>query len=145
MHTGNSPRSGKWRRVVLIVLLLSMVAFALLLIPEPAPPTLKGAGKQAFIWNRQELWSDLEKSFAQARAEAPEKALMAFHVSLARNLQTLTVLPTTNLPPTAPIFDEVETNFFQLAPKTAAGGPRIPLSVFLNTYTQLRTEVKRQS
>jgi hypothetical protein len=122
-----------------------VVAFALLLIPEPAPPTPKGAGKQPFIWNRQELWSELEKSFAQARAEAPEKALSAFHVSLARNLQVLTVLPTTNWPPTAPIFDEVETNFFLLAPKAAAVGPRIPMSVFLHTYSQLRREVKRQS
>jgi len=119
--------------------------YLLLLIPEPTPPIPKGAGKQPFIWNRQELWSDLEKSFAQARAEAPEKALMAFRVSLARNLQVLNVLPTTNLSPTDLLFDEIETNFFQLATKTAAGGERIPLAVFLQTYSQFRSEVKRQS
>jgi len=145
MHNENPTRPHKLRRVRLTVLALPVVAFVLLLIPEPSPPTPKGAGKQPFIWNRQELWSELENSFAQARAESPEKALMAFHVSLARNLEALNVLPATNLPPPAPIFDEVETNFFLLAPKTAAGGPRIPSSVFLHTYTRLRSEVKRQS
>jgi len=145
MHSENPPRSRKLRRVVLTILLLPVVVLALLLIPEPLPPKPKGAGEQPFIWNRQELWDELEKTFAQARAEAPEQALMAFHVTLARNLQVLNVLPTTNLPPTDPRFDEIETNFFLLAPKTAAGGERVPLSVFLHTYSRLRSDVKRQS
>jgi hypothetical protein len=145
MHSENPPRSRKLRRVVLTILLLPAIAFALLLIPEPSPPPPKGAGKQPFIWNRQELWSELEKTFALARAEPPEQALMAFHVSLARNLQALNVLPTSNLPPTDSVFDEIETNFFLLAPKTAAGGEHVPLSVFLHTYSRLRSDVKRQS
>ncbi len=145
MHSENSQRARKLRRVVLTILLLLAIAFALLLIPEPLPTTPKGAGKQAFIWNRQALWSELEKTFAQARAEPPEKALMEFHVGLAKNLQALNVLSATNLTATDPRFDEIETNFFLLAPKTAAGGDRIPLSVFLHTYSRLRSEVKRQS
>lgn len=119
--------------------------YLLLLIPEPAPPTPKGAGKQPFAWNRQKLWSELQKSFADARAEAPGQVLLAFHNCLARNLQLLEVLRTTHLPPTAPLFDEIETNFFRLATMTAAGGERIPLPVFLQAYAQLRSEVKRQS
>ena len=145
MQSEPSTRPRTLRRVVATVLLLIVAAFALLLIPEPSPPAPKGAGKQAFVWNRQELWSELEKSFAKARAEAPDQVLLAFHVSLASTLQVLNVLPTTNLPPTDLLFDEIETNFFQLATKTAAGGERIPLAVFLQTYSQLRSEVKRQS
>jgi hypothetical protein len=91
------------------------------------------------------LWSQLEESFAEARAEAPEQVLMAFYSSLARNLQLLNALAASNLPPTAPLFDEMETNFFQLATMTAAGGERIPLPVFLQAYARLRSEVKRQS
>jgi hypothetical protein len=127
------------------MLLLPAVAFALLLIPEPSPPIPKGAGERPFLWNRQEFWAELENAFARARTEAPEEVREAFDVSLAKNLQALKVLPTTNLPPTAPIFDEIETNFFQLAPMAAAGGQRIPLFAFLHTYSQVRSEVKRQS
>jgi hypothetical protein len=145
MHDENPTRRRKLRRVVVTIFLAPVVLFALLLIPEPAPPTPKGAGKEPFIWNRQGLWSGLEKTFALARAEAPEQAVMAFHLSLAKNLEALNVLPTTNLPPDNPLLDEIETNFFLLASKAAAGREHIPLSVFLQTYSRLRSEVKRQS
>jgi hypothetical protein len=68
-----------------------------------------------------------------------------FHQTLARNWQSLSTLPVTNLPPFAPLFDQLETNFFFLAPKAAACGPRLPLGVFLQTYAELRRQVKRQS
>jgi len=145
MHCENSARLRKLRRRLVVLLLFSVSAFVVLSIPEPPSPAPQGAGKQPFIWNRQTLWSELEAAFAQARAEPPEKALKELQVSLAGNRQLLEILQTTNLSPTDPLFDEMETNFFLLAPKAAAGGSHIPLSDFLQTYGRLRSEVKRQS
>jgi hypothetical protein len=55
------------------------------------------------------------------------------------------MLSVTNLPPTAPLFDDLETNFFRVAPLVAAGGLSLTPTVFLETGAQLRREVKRQS
>lgn len=47
------------------------------------------------------------------------------------------------LPPEAPIFDQIETNFLQLAPKMAACPQRRP--EFVELFTVIRSVVKRQS
>jgi hypothetical protein len=119
--------------------------YLLLLIPEPAPPTPKGAGKRAFVWRRDAFWSSLETEFQQARGKDPALLTADFHQTLARNWLFLSALPATNLPPSSPAFDQLETNFFLLAPKAAACGPRIPAEVFLQTYAELRRQIKRQS
>ena len=119
--------------------------YLLLLIPDVAPPTPAGAGKTPFLWRRDALWSGLENEFQQARGKDPALLVADFHQALARNWQLLSTLPATNLPPFAPLFDQLETNFFLLAPKAAACGPRIPLEAFLQTYSELRRQTKRQS
>jgi hypothetical protein len=119
--------------------------YLLLLIPEAAPPAPKGAGMKAFAWRRDAFWAGLELEFQQARGQDPALLIADFHQTLARTWQFLSVLPATNLPPSAPLFDQVETNFFLLAPKAAACGPRVPLEVFLQTYSELRRQLKRQS
>ena len=126
-------------------LLALACVYLLLMIPEAAPPTPAGAGQQAFAWQRDAFWSSLENEFQIARGQDPALLTADFHQTLARNWQFLSVLPATNLPPSAPLFDQLETNFFLLAPKAAACGPRIPLGVFLHTYAELRRQVKRQS
>src|SRR6185436_14718280 len=119
--------------------------YLLLLIPDVPPPTPAGAGKQSFLWRRDAFWSGLENEFQQARGKAPALLSADFHQPLARNWQLLSTLTETNLPPNDPLFDQLETNFFLLAPKAAACGPRVPLEVFLQTYAELRRQVKRQS
>jgi len=145
MLAQDSARPRTLHKIISRTLLVLAGVYLLLLIPEPQPPLPKGAGQQPFAWQRDVYWSALEKQFQQTRAEPAEQALMSFHVTLAKNWQILSRLPATNLPPTDPVFDEVETNFFLLAPKATAAGARIPMSVFLQTYVQLRREVKRQS
>src|SRR6266550_1279915 len=137
-----SRRPRRWLGRGLVTL---ACVYLLLMIPEGAPPAPKGAGKQSFAWQRDAFWSALENEFLQARGKEPALQTTDFHQTLARNWQFLSVLPATNLPPSAPLFDQLETNFFLLAPKAAACGPRIPLGVFLHTYAELRRQVKRQS
>ncbi len=145
MHTGNPSPQHRWRRVFGRGLLAIGVLFALLAIPEPLPPSPTGAGKEPFIWNRQELWSDLESTFAQAKVPASSSTAGILASNLTAQLDTLARQPTPGLPPTAILFDEIETNFFRLAPLTAAGDPSVPLSLFLDAYAHLRSEIKRHS
>jgi len=119
--------------------------YLLLLIPDVPPPTPAGAGKQSFLGLRDAFWSGLENEFQQARGKDPALLSADFHQTLARNWQLLSTLTATNLPPNDPAFGQLETNFFLLAPKAAACGPRIPLEVFLQTYSELRRQTKRQS
>jgi hypothetical protein len=137
-----SRRSRGWLRRCLLAL---AGVYLLLMLPETAPPTPAGAGQQAFAWQRDAFWSSLENEFQQARGKDPALLTTDFQQTLARNWQVLSALPATNLPPSAPLFDQLETNFFLLAPKAAACGPRIPLDIFLQTYAELRRQVKRQS
>jgi len=133
------------RRWLTRCLLALACLYLLLLIPEPRPPTPKGAGKPAFIWQRDAFWSSMEAEFVRDRSQDLALLTADFHQTLARVWQSLSTLGTTNLPPVAAVFDQLETNFFLLAPKAAACGPRVRLEVFLQTCAELRRQVKRQS
>jgi hypothetical protein len=122
-----------------------VILYGLLLLPEARPPSPKGAGQQAFLWNRNAFWSALEKQMQEARALDLTRRNTAILVALARVHSVLDALSVTNLPPTASAFDELETTFFLIAPKVAAGGARDSLTVFLETGAQLQRLVKRQS
>lgn len=125
--------------------LVLVIAYGLLLIPEAQPPQPKGAGQQAFLWNRNAFWSALEKQMQEARALDPTKRKTEILVGLARVHSVLNTLSGTNLPPTASVFEELETNIFQVAPKVAADDARASLTVFIETSAQLQCAVKRQS
>jgi len=140
-----ATRSARWQRIVIRCLIALAVLYGLLLIPEAQPPLPKGAGPQAFLWNRNAFWSALEKQMQEARALDPTKRNTEMLVGLARIHSVLDILSGTNLSPTAPAFDELETNYFLVAPKMAAGDARDSLAVFLKTGAQLQRAVKRQS
>jgi hypothetical protein len=117
--------------------------YLLLLIPEPAPPTPKGAGKQAFLWQRDAFWAALEKEFHQARVIGCNGLVTPINDSLKEIQRQLNLLAATNLPPGAVVFGSLETNFFQLAPRVAACPERLP--EFLQAFVRMRRLVKRQS
>ncbi len=118
-------------------------AYLLLLIPGPQPPTPRGAGKQSFQWQRDAFWAGLEKQFQQMRTQGCEKLAALINNFLAEIQRNLDVMAATKLPPDAPMFDALETNFFQLAPMIAACPERLP--EFLNASARMRSVVKRQS
>jgi len=124
--------------------LLAVVAlYFLLLIPEPELPTPEGAGKQAFLWQRDAFWAELEREFQQARAVGCDGLATPIVDSLNEIQRQLDWLATTNLPAGAAVFGSLETNFFQLAPKVAACPDRLP--AFLQMFARMRGLVKRQS
>lgn len=133
------PRS-RWRRLLLLAL---VGLYGLLLIPEPAPPKLPGAGQPPFRWNRDAFWSELELKFRAAQAWSPGERLTRFNAAREQVQLAVEQIAGTNLPPDASAFDTLETAFFQLAPLAAACPER---SVeFTDAAARLRRLVKRQS
>lgn len=114
----------KGRRRLVIAMLGLVGIYALLLIPEAAPPVISGAGKQPFIWARDQLWQNLEKQFREARQLSPAGRVAGFEAKLERVHRALDQIAITNLPPTAPAFDEVEAAFFQCAVLAAVNPER---------------------
>jgi hypothetical protein len=114
-----------------------------LLIPDASPPAPKGAGKQAFAWKRDAFWSELESKFREARTWASAERLTRFDQSFEQLHRTLDPLAATNLPPTALLFDELENQFFQIAPTAAVCPERLP--EFTGAAARMCQIIKRQS
>jgi hypothetical protein len=68
---------------------------------------------------------------------------MRFNQSLDQLHRVLDLLAGTNLPPTAPLFDELESRFFQIAPIAAVCPERLP--EFTSTAARMGQLIKRQS
>lgn len=120
-----------------------MVLYALLLIPEPTPPRPQGAGRQAFRWNRDGFWQELETKFRAARAWNAEERTARFDAAWAEVQAALVAIAETNLPPDAPAFDQVEARFFAITPIAAVCPERLP--DMLSAAARLRQLVKAQS
>jgi hypothetical protein len=117
--------------------------YLLLLIPDASPPPPKGAGQQAFAWKRDAFWSELESKFREARTLDSGERSARFNQSLEQLHRALDPLATTNLPPAAPLFDELEDRFFQLAPLAAVSPDRLP--EFTSAATRMSQLIKQQS
>lgn len=119
------------------------VVYLLLLIPEPRPPQPKGAGQQAFTWNRDTFWTELENRFRIAKTWDQAQRTKQFNQSLEQFHRALDVIAETNLPPDAPAFDTLETNLFEFSPIAAVCPER--QSEFLFASARLGQLVKWQS
>lgn len=117
--------------------------YLLLLIPEDIPPPPKNPGGQSFAWRRDAFWSDLERKLREARKWGHAERLIRFDQSLKQLQAALDRLAVTNLPPTAPLLDDLENQFFQLAPIAAVCPERLP--PFTGAAAQISQLVKRQS
>jgi len=124
--------------------MLALVAlYALLLIPEAAPPPPKVANGAAFLWNRDAFWPELELKLRVAQSWSPAERTAQFDRALEQVGRALDPLVETNLPPASPAFDVVEASFFELSPIAAACPERGP--DFLGAARRLRQLVKGQS
>ena len=107
-------------RVVVVGLLAAAALYALLLIPEASPPSVQGAGKEAFVWNRDAFWSELEAQFVRAKSAGAGTLAAPISESLARIPCQLDLVAAADLPANAPVFEALEAGFFQLGPMVAA-------------------------
>lgn len=143
MQAVSDQQSRRPRRWLGRCVLALACLYLALLIPDASPPTPKGAGKQAFAWKRDVFWSELESKFREARTLDRAERLTRFDQSLEQLHRALDPLAASNLPPTAPLFDELENRFFQLAPIAAVSPERLP--EFTSAAARMCQLIKRQS
>lgn len=124
-------------------MLALVVLYVLLLLPDSKPPHPNGAGQQAFRWNRDAFWKELETRFREARGLTAEERRIRFNASWAGVRAAIAKISETNLPPGSPAFDLVEASFFEVSPLAAVCPDRWP--EFLSAAGQLRQAVKWQS
>jgi len=128
---------------VVVCLLAAGALYALLLIPEPSPLPAQGAGKEAFVWNRDTFWSELEAQFVRARSGEAGTLTAPIDESLARISDQLDRLAAADFPAKAPVFETLEAEFFQLGPMVAASPDHLP--EFVQAFGRMRSRVKQQS
>jgi hypothetical protein len=119
------------------------VLYLLLLIPEREFPKFEGAGKEAFAWNRDAFWSELESRLREARLLDETNRTARLNHLLREVEQALEPLTKTSLVPKSPEFAYLEARFFQLAPVAAVCSERLPN--FMNVAIQMSQLVKKQS
>lgn len=125
-------------------LLLALTGvYLLLLLPETEPPQAFGSVRHGFVWNSDAFWSELQTHFREAQALNSAERAVQFNRALEQVQRALDVVATTNLPPAAPIFDELEAGFFRLAPIAGVTPERLP--DFTSLVVRLRRAVKWQS
>jgi hypothetical protein len=119
-----------------------MICAAALASPA-TPPVVPDAAADArpYRWNRDSLWTSLEASFAQHRAEgckrqSPSAMASALDAALVR-------LQRSRVPASAASLDSVENAFFALAPPVAACGAMA--SDYVALQGRLRETIKWQS
>lgn len=140
----NPPaRSSRSRRIAIRCALAALGAYLLLLIPDTAPPRPAGAGQKPFVWQRDAYWAALEADFQSSRT--PGCAVLAARIApaLEQMRALITAAQASALPPEAPVFDQIETNFFHLASMVGACSQWLP--EFLELSVRIRGVVKRQS
>lgn len=143
MPTASTARKHRVSRWFAWGSLALVVGYLILLIPEARPPQPKGAGQEAFFWNRDALWSELETRFDAARAWAPSQRTARFNAAAEQLRGELEAIAKTNLSPAAPAFDKVESALFEFAPIAAVCPERLP--EFLQASIRLNQLVKSQS
>jgi len=131
-------------KVILTVISALLLVYLILLIPD-SPPGVKihKAGEEPFIWNKDDLWKGLEKTFREERLADP--ALREVQIIELKNKAETALCKTEGewLPPEDPVFDELVYDFFKIAPVVAAG--KQSNDWFISYYTRVRNSIKLQS
>ncbi|MGH7517925.1 MAG: hypothetical protein ACREOC_10705 [Gemmatimonadales bacterium] len=138
------PLNGRARRALLAGFCFC-VAYASLAIPEPdpdAPRAERVAGTQ-FVWDRDSIWSALERRFRNAAALGCATLRDSMDAGFRRGEALAAALRRGRVDHTAVILDTLEENTFALGTLVGACPERLP--AYADLVTRTRSEVKRQS
>src|SRR2546421_617656 len=102
------------------IVLLLVVLYFILLIPESKPQPPRGAGKQPFLWQQDPFWTELETQFKGAKAAGCDAAKEGIDSSLAAIRNSLDQFSGSSLAPQDSAFSALEEELFRLAPAVAA-------------------------
>lgn len=129
------------RRLLLgVPLLVGVIAIGRPATEPPVPPA--PVASQAFRWDRDALWAQLEGEFRAAQGAGCLDTTLA-NVRVAAITALIDSLERTAVAPDAAILDSLEARHFAAAPIIAACGHAV--SAYVATTMALRSAVKRQS
>src|SRR5262249_24081726 len=115
--------SGNWRKAnsrwVIGALVVAVLGYLVLLVPDSGS-TPRGGGKRPFAWKQDAFWAELENRFNQARAAGCQNLHSRMATASSEVQAMLDQISNHSLPPEAPVFTNLETGLFQLAPMVAA-------------------------
>jgi len=139
--------SGKIRKYAKWVLLIILLGYLVLLIPDrkPAVSSLSPieSKKQPFAWNQDAYWESLEARYRELRKTGCQKAVPVIQSIIAKLGGTLRTLEGKKLSPEAKVFDEIEQQMFEAG--SLVGGCGTHLREYMQVMMDLRTIIKRQS
>ena len=130
-------------KIALIVVAGMVAAYLVLSIPGKDDLQMRGAGKQSFAWNQNQMWLALEARFRNARSAGCPETAREIGQSLQRGHQQLAALASNKFDPTDPLFNAVESNLFNLGPLMAACPEH--LDEYTKLVSSMREAVKLQS
>ncbi|MCX6829666.1 MAG: YiiX/YebB-like N1pC/P60 family cysteine hydrolase [candidate division Zixibacteria bacterium] len=117
--------------------------YAILLIPDSAPPVPPAGEKVPFAWNRDDYWSSLETQFKEMRHIGCINLSSRISDGFTRLDTLLARLQTDTLAPSSSLFSSIEGKIFELGMLLAACPERFP--DYIKTFSRLRTLSKDQS
>ena len=132
-----------WKKVFFRGAIALVVIYLVLSIPISGTLDVRGAGKQSFAWNQDQVWNELENKFQRARSSGCPGVVPEIRQRLLEGNKQLAEMAGRQFGPTEPFFDEVEANLFQLGPLMAACPDNV--KEYARLVTSLRTAVKLQS
>ncbi|MCD4680538.1 MAG: hypothetical protein K8S00_09140 [Bacteroidales bacterium] len=124
-------------------LIILVLLYAILLIPEPSGEVIGISSESAFLWNQDEKWDYLEEVFQQAK-EQDTTTLNAYISLLIFSLEDrLDHLKDTIFLPGNEEFEGLLPDFFSITPLIAVNHKHIDW--FLDYYNRVRMMIKEQS
>ena len=135
-----TSRRTKW---FLATIAFPGLLYALLLIPDFAPPVPPAGNNQPFAWNRDQYWSLLEARFRESRSLGCDQLSTRISSGFSEVEILLARLKSEALGPDAPEFSRIEDHLFNRGVLLAACPKRLP--EYIKSFGELRTAVKNQS
>jgi len=140
---GPLVKTVRWKRMSVRFLIVSVILYIILLIPEDTPVPPVPAARQPFFWNQDQRWEALEERFSSARKEGCGELGPLIRASLGRGDQLLSSLGAKARAVDDTLFDAIEENIFSLGPVIAACPG--DLVAYVDLVNSMRSGVKAQS
>ncbi len=142
MLSVSNPRRRRWWRRLRVLIVGSVVAYGLLLIPG-REPVLEGANREPFVWDQDEVWSTLEREFRVAREAGCVAVSPIVDSSFAGLHEAIRAVENDKLSPEDDRFDVLENRLFAIGPLVGACLDRLP--EYVQAYNEVRFHLKNQS
>jgi len=120
-----------------------ILAFLLLLIPDPAKNQYRKGDKETFAWDRDFYWSELEARFVNAKKYGCEYLQDSINIVLEEFEFKIQILKSTPTSSDSFNLQHIEQNLFDIS--VLLGGCPDSLEKFIRVFGELRTVIKNNS